>query len=53
MMWDYTLDYLELLDQRRKRRLEVLSSPAELVRLQRRVRAKSAPQGGPPPAERP
>ena len=53
MMWDYTLDYLELLDQRRKRRLEVLSSPAELVRLQRRVRAKFAPQGGTLPGRTP
>ena len=46
MMWEYTLDYLELLDQRRKRRLKALSSPADLARLQQRVRAKSVPAGG-------
>ncbi len=41
MMWEYTLDYLGLLDQRRKRHLESLSSPAELVQLQKRVRTTS------------
>tara|TARA_Y100000588_G_scaffold395272_1_gene522161 strand:- start:14934 stop:17015 length:2082 start_codon:yes stop_codon:yes gene_type:complete len=41
MMWEYTLDYLELLDQRRKRYLESLSSPAELVQLQKRISATS------------
>ena len=53
MMWEYTLDYLELLDQRRKRRLEALSSPAELARLQRRVRAKSVHGGGRRPERTP
>ena len=41
MMFEYTLDYLELLDRRRKRRLEALASPRDLARLQQRVRAKS------------
>ena len=41
-MWEYSLDYLALLDQRRNRRLRNLSSPAELAKLQERVREKSA-----------
>ena len=53
MMWEYTLDYLDLLDQRRKRRLKALSSPAELARLQQRVRAKSVHGGGRRPERTP
>ena len=40
MVWEYTLDYFELLDRRRKRRLGALSSPADLARLQERIREK-------------
>ena len=53
MMWEYTLDYVELLDKRRKRRLQALSSPAELARLQERVREKSVVADGAQPDRTP
>ena len=52
MMWDFTLDYIERLDKRRRKRLEALKTPLELAQLQRRVREKLAEMWGPFPEER-
>ena len=52
MMWDFTLDYIERLDKRRRKRLEALETPLELAQLQRRVREKLAEMWGPFPEER-
>ncbi len=52
MMWDFTLDYIERLDNRRRKRFEALKTPLELAQLQRRVREKLAEMWGPFPEER-
>ena len=52
MMWDFTLDYIERLDKRRRKRLEALETPLELAQLQRRVREKLAEMWGLFPEER-
>ena len=52
MMWDFTLDYIERLDDRRRKRFEALETPLELAQLQRRVREKLAEMWGPFPEER-
>jgi pimeloyl-ACP methyl ester carboxylesterase len=52
MMWDFTLDYIKRLDERRRKRFEALETPLELTQLQRRVREKLAEMWGPFPEER-
>ena len=52
MMWDFTLDYIERLDKRRRKRFDALETPLELAQLQRRVREKLAEMWGPFPEER-
>ena len=52
MMWDFTLDYIERLDKRRRKRLEALETPLEVAQLRRRVREKLAEMWGPFPEER-
>ena len=52
MMWDFTLDYIGRLDERRRKRFEALDTPLELTQLQRRVRAKLAEMWGPFPEEK-
>lgn len=52
MMWEFTLDYIERLDKRRRKRFEALETPLELAELQRHVREKLAEMWGPFPEER-
>ena len=52
MMWDFTLDYIESLDKRRRKRLEALETPLQLAQLRRRVREKLSEMWGPFPEER-
>ena len=52
MLWDYTLEYIRLLDQRRVERFQALHSAEDLVKLRETVRSRLAEMWGPLPAER-
>jgi pimeloyl-ACP methyl ester carboxylesterase len=52
MLWDYTLEYIRLLDERRVERFQALHSPADLETLRETVRSRLLEMWGPLPAER-
>lgn len=52
MLWEYTLEYIRLLDERRVERFQAMQSAEDLEKLQETVRARLAEMWGPFPAER-
>jgi hypothetical protein len=52
MLWEYTLEYIRLLDERRVERFQALQSAEDLQKLRETVRARLAEMWGPFPAER-
>ncbi len=52
MLWDYTLEYIRLLDERRVARFQALHTPEDLAGLGDTVRSRLAEMWGPLPAER-
>jgi hypothetical protein len=52
MLWEYTLEYIRLLDQRREERFEALRTAEDLAKLRETVRARLSEMWGPLPAER-
>ena len=52
MLWEYTLAYIEALDERRRQRFEAIQTAEDLARLREDVRAGLAEMWGPFPAER-
>lgn len=52
MLWDYTLEYIRLLDERRAERFGALRSADDLSQLQETVRSRLAEMWGPLPPER-
>jgi pimeloyl-ACP methyl ester carboxylesterase len=52
MLWEYTLEYIRLLDQRRVERFEAIRTPDDLAKLRETVRARLTEMWGPLPPER-
>jgi pimeloyl-ACP methyl ester carboxylesterase len=52
MLWDYTLEYIRLLDERRVEKFQALHSAEDLQKLSETVRSRLAEMWGPFPAER-
>jgi pimeloyl-ACP methyl ester carboxylesterase len=52
MLWEYTLEHIRLLDQRRVGRFQALQSAGDLEKLKENVRLRLAEMWGPLPAER-
>jgi pimeloyl-ACP methyl ester carboxylesterase len=52
MLWEYTLEYIRLLDERRVERFQALQSAEDLQKLRETVRARLAEMWGPFPVER-
>jgi pimeloyl-ACP methyl ester carboxylesterase len=52
MLWDYTLEYIRLLDERRVERFQALHSAEDLEKLRETVRSRLVEMWGPLPAER-
>ena len=52
MLWEYTLEHIRLLDERRVARFQALQSADDLEKLKQNVRLRLAEMWGPLPAER-
>jgi len=52
MQWDYQLDYLRLLEERRVTNFEAITAQSDIIALRQNVREKLAEMWGPVPAER-
>lgn len=52
MLWDYTLQYIRILDERRRKRLDALASPEDVEALNAETRKRLLEMWGPLPPEK-